>query len=182
MGWNMSSRPSRRCSFSLGWTGIKRSHSSSPKMWWCSDLAHSFGLSQGLSKVREGFWAPLLGSVQQEEPCSASWGGECWAEVGESTNDLCWGSGWIKSFVSKAEFLPPFFVAGKVSISFLKRWCGLVHLALDQKLIYMVVEMELLLIPRVDIHISSKAPFLVWSPWPLCLRSEHETACGCRQD
>lgn len=160
MGWNMSSRPARRCSFSPGWTGIKRSHSISPKMWWCSGLAHSFGLAQGPSKVREGFGAPLLGSVQREEPRSASWGGECW--VGESTNDLCWGSDWMKSFVSKAEFLPPFFMASKVLISFMKRWCGRVHLAPDQKLIYVVVEIKLLVIPSMGVHASSKALLVVW--------------------
>lgn len=117
MNWKLSNRPAWRCSFSPWWTRIKRLHSSSPKMCWCSDLAHSFRLAQSLSKVREGLWAPLLGSMQQDELCSASWRSKCWARVGESAHDLCWDCGWVKSLMSKAVFLPPFFVASRVPIN-----------------------------------------------------------------
>lgn len=118
MNWNVQNGPAPRCSFSPGWTRIKRSHSSSPKTWWwCSDLAHSFGLAQCLSLVREGLWAALLGSLQQDELRSALWRGKCWAKVGESTDDLCWDFGCVKSLMSKAEFLPPFFVAGRVPLN-----------------------------------------------------------------
>jgi len=117
MNWNVHNGPARRCSFSLGWIRIKRSHSSSPKTWWCSDLAHRFGFVQCLGNDREGLWAPFLGSMQRDKLCLASWKGKFWAKVGETTDDLCWDCGWVKSLMSKVEFLPPFFVAGRVPIN-----------------------------------------------------------------
>lgn len=68
-------------------------------------------------KSWEGLWAPLLGTMQQDELCSALWLSKHWARAGESADDLRWDCGWVKSLMSKAEFLLPFFIAGSIQIN-----------------------------------------------------------------
>lgn len=98
--------------------------------------------------------------------------------VGESADDLCWDCGGVKSLMTKAEFLPPLFVASRMSINDVHEKMVWPCSTCPWIKTHQNVVLEVFLILNVERGCSHffKGPIcsLLRGPWPFCLKSRPE--------